>query len=46
MLIASHEADVFSLTRVVIACNQHGLPRLEKNLNGRFFSGGSSGSEC
>jgi len=34
------------LTHVVIACNQHGLPRLEKNLDGRFASGGSIGSEC
>ena len=37
----------FSLTPVVIACNQHGLPRFEKNLMlSGFGLGASSDIEC
>ena len=37
----------FSLTPVVIACNQHGLPRFEKNLKVcRFASDASNNNEC
>jgi len=37
----------FSLTRVLIGCNQHGLPRLENDLRVcRFGSGASMDTEC